>query len=51
LRNIVCAIARTGFFHHMLTPNYNQAHENHLHFDIKRDEKPASTKPRGRNWP
>jgi hypothetical protein len=39
LRNIVCAIARTGLFHHMLTPNYDQAHENHVHFDIKRDEK------------
>ncbi len=37
LRNLVCAIARTGMFHHILTPNYDRAHRNHLHLDIKRD--------------
>lgn len=39
LRNLVCDIARDGFFHHILTPNYNQAHENHLHLDIKRGDR------------
>jgi hypothetical protein len=39
LRNIVCAIARTGMFHNVLTPNYNTAHKNHLHFDITRNAK------------
>lgn len=37
LRNAVCDVARAGVFHHMLTPNYNAAHRNHFHFDIKRD--------------
>jgi hypothetical protein len=37
LWTIVCDIAQRGLFHHMLTPNFNQAHEDHLHFDIKRD--------------
>jgi hypothetical protein len=36
LRNLVCAVAREGLFHYMLTPNYNTAHRDHLHFDIKR---------------
>lgn len=36
LRNLVCDVARRGLFHYMLTPNYNEAHRNHLHFDIKR---------------
>lgn len=39
LRNLVCALARTGSFHHILTPNYNQAHESHIHLDLKRDNK------------
>jgi hypothetical protein len=39
LRNLVCAIARSGLFHHMLTPSYNLAHRDHLHLDIKRDAK------------
>ncbi|HEY6558886.1 MAG TPA: extensin family protein [Polyangiaceae bacterium] len=39
LRNLVCDIAREGFFHHILTPNYNEAHENHLHLDIKRGDR------------
>lgn len=37
LRNIVCSAAREGLFHHVLTPNYDAAHEDHLHLDIKRD--------------
>lgn len=36
LRNIVCALARGNFFHYLLTPNYDEAHGNHLHGDIKR---------------
>lgn len=39
LRNLVCDVARRGLFHTMLTPNYDAAHENHLHLDIKRDAK------------
>lgn len=37
LWTIVCAIAQKGIFHHMLTPNFNKEHEDHLHFDIKRE--------------
>lgn len=37
LRNLVCDIARTGAFHHILTPNANLAHRDHLHLDIARD--------------
>jgi len=37
LRNFVCDLARGGWFHHMLTPNHDRAHESHLHLDIKRD--------------
>jgi hypothetical protein len=36
LRNIVCAVAREGIFHYLLTPNFNTAHADHLHLDIKR---------------
>jgi hypothetical protein len=36
LRNIVCAVARAKAFHYLLTPNYDAAHRNHLHGDIKR---------------
>lgn len=39
LRNLVCAVAARGLFHHILTPNYDAAHRDHLHLDIKRDEK------------
>jgi hypothetical protein len=39
LRNMACAVARRGVFHHMLTPSFDAAHRNHLHFDIKRDTK------------
>ena len=30
---------RAELFHHILTPNYNEAHENHLHLDIKRGDR------------
>jgi hypothetical protein len=36
LRNLVCAFAGQGFFHHILTPCHDLAHRNHLHLDIKR---------------
>jgi len=39
LRNFVCALARGGWFHHILTPNHDRAHESHLHLDIKRDSR------------
>lgn len=39
LRNLVCAIAAQGLFHHILTPSYDAAHRDHLHMDIKRDAK------------
>ncbi len=39
LRNLVCAVARSGLFHHILTPSYDRAHRDHLHLDIKRDAK------------
>ncbi len=39
LRNLICELGRVGAFHHILTPNYNQAHESHLHVDLKRDNK------------
>ena len=39
LRNFVCALARSGAFHHILTPNHDMAHRNHLHVDLKRDNK------------
>lgn len=38
LRNLVCDVARAGLFHHMLTPCFNAAHENHVHFDLKRGD-------------
>ncbi len=39
LRNLLCDLARRGAFHHILTPNYDAAHKNHLHLDLKRDNK------------
>jgi hypothetical protein len=35
LRNLTCAIARAGFCHHLITPNRDAAHFNHLHCDIE----------------
>ncbi len=39
LLNLVCDIARAGLFHHMLTPNHDKAHHDHLHFDVKRGDR------------
>lgn len=39
LRTVVCRSARIGLFHHVLTPTYDAAHKDHVHLDIKRDEK------------
>lgn len=39
LRDLVCDLARRGLFHHILTPNYNLAHKNHLHLDLQRDNR------------
>jgi len=39
LRNLVCDVARQGIFHHILTPNFDRAHSNHLHVDIKRGDR------------
>ncbi|MCA9622972.1 MAG: extensin family protein [Myxococcales bacterium] len=39
LRNAVCALAREGVFHHILTPSANADHLDHFHFDIARESK------------
>ncbi|HET9959758.1 MAG TPA: extensin family protein [Polyangiaceae bacterium] len=39
LRNIVCDLSREGIFQHLLTPNHDRSHENHLHADIAREAK------------
>jgi hypothetical protein len=44
LRNLVCEVARRGFFHDVLTPNYDRAHRNHIHMDIKRGVRTASVR-------
>jgi hypothetical protein len=36
LRNLTCSIARARLFNHLLTPDYDAAHKNHLHADIAR---------------
>jgi hypothetical protein len=36
LRTLACDLARSGLFHHILTPNHDLAHRNHLHVDIAR---------------
>jgi hypothetical protein len=36
LRNLVCEVGREELFHHILTPNYDAAHADHFHLDIKR---------------
>jgi hypothetical protein len=42
LRNLVCDIASHQLFHHILTPNFDAAHSNHVHLDLQRDN-PRST--------
>ncbi|XXT24704.1 extensin family protein [Sorangium sp. So ce429] len=37
LREILCAVHASGLFNVVLTPNANEAHADHFHFDIKRD--------------
>ncbi|KYF64243.1 hypothetical protein BE11_01640 [Sorangium cellulosum] len=37
LREIVCAVFTSGLFNVVLTPNANEAHADHFHFDIKRN--------------
>lgn len=36
LRNVICEVARRGVFHTILTPNYDAAHHDHVHLDIRR---------------
>jgi len=36
LRDLICDVARSGLFHHILTPNHDAAHRNHFHLDIAR---------------
>jgi Extensin-like protein C-terminus len=36
LRDLICEVARSGLFHHILTPNHDQAHHDHFHLDIAR---------------
>ncbi len=36
LRSLICDVARSELFHHILTPNHNAAHRDHFHLDIAR---------------
>jgi hypothetical protein len=36
LRDLICDVARSGSFHHILTPNHDAAHRDHFHLDIAR---------------
>jgi hypothetical protein len=36
LRRLFCETARTGIFHVVLSPNFNDEHHNHFHFEITR---------------
>jgi hypothetical protein len=36
LRDFICDVARSGLFHHILTPNHDAAHHDHFHLDIAR---------------
>jgi hypothetical protein len=44
LRNLVCDIARERLFDTMLTPNYNTAHRDHVHMDLRRSARSAIIK-------
>jgi hypothetical protein len=35
LRNLTCSIASAGYCNHLITPNRDEAHANHLHCDIE----------------
>lgn len=50
LRNLTCDALRAGLFHDVLTPNYDIAHRNHLHLDIRQPRSKSvapRTPPRG----
>ena len=36
LRDLICEVARSQLFHHILTPNHDAAHRDHFHLDIAR---------------
>ena len=36
LRDLICDVARSEAFHHILTPNHDAAHRDHFHLDIAR---------------
>jgi hypothetical protein len=36
LRDLICDVARSELFHHILTPNHDAAHKDHFHLDIAR---------------
>jgi hypothetical protein len=36
LRDLICDVARSELFHHILTPNHDAAHHDHFHLDIAR---------------
>ncbi|HVY29331.1 MAG TPA: extensin family protein [Polyangiaceae bacterium] len=36
LRDLICDVARSEIFHHILTPNHDAAHKDHFHLDIAR---------------
>jgi hypothetical protein len=44
VRNLVCSIARAGFFNTVLSPSFNAAHQSHFHFDIKEDTTRATVR-------
>jgi hypothetical protein len=35
---IACAVAQSGLFSSVLTPNYNEGHRDHFHFDLRPDD-------------
>jgi hypothetical protein len=35
---IACAVAESGLFSSVLTPNYNEGHRDHFHFDLRPDD-------------
>jgi hypothetical protein len=39
LRNAICALARQGVFHHILTPSADTPHDDHIHLDVQRGAK------------
>jgi hypothetical protein len=41
LRNLVCDVARERLFDTMLTPNFDRAHRDHVHMDLRRGARSA----------